>query len=118
MSITINTNHGLEKTEAITNYVNKRLTKVIEKFHLQNAKLTVELEKTNNHHNKGEIYKSSVSITGVNNDIFVSEIAEELYVSIDKIENKLNNQLSMNKDKKNTVRHRIGRMVKGLLKRE
>ena len=116
MNIKITTNHGLEKTDAIINYVNNKLEKLLKKFNLENSKLEVELEKTNNHHHKGDIYKVSINVSKIDRNIFISETANELYSCIDKVEKKLEYQLSSNKDKKKTFIHRFGKKIKDMIK--
>ena len=56
----------IEVTEAIKDYVTKKVGEALEKFnHLsesQNILAEVELSKTNNHHSHGELYKVSVKL--------------------------------------------------------
>ncbi|MCX8513853.1 MAG: ribosome-associated translation inhibitor RaiA, partial [Candidatus Pacebacteria bacterium] len=118
MKINLTSNHGLQITNAITKYIEHKFNVVGEKFNLADAVLDIELEKTNNHHNKGDIYGVSLKITHSVNNIFISEVSEDLYVTIDKLEDKLKRELSNYKDKKKTLLHRFGKKMKDMIKRD
>ena len=116
MRINITSIHGIEITNAISKYISHKFNIVGEKFNLGDSILNLELERTNNHHNKGDIYGVNLKIIHSGNNIFISEVSEDLYIAIDKLEDKLKRELSSRKDKKKTILHRFGKRVKDIIK--
>ena len=112
----------IEVTEAIKDYVTKKVGEALEKFnHLsesQNILAEVELSKTNNHHSHGELYKVSVKVSGSHTNIFLDTKKNDLYAAIDEIKDKLEYRISTTKDKKLSVSHKLAVKFKNLFKGE
>lgn len=116
MNIIIKANHGLELTNAIKDYVEKKISLAVKNFRGID-KVSVLLEKDNSSHHNGEMYKVSVNISG-DKDIFLEDIQEDLYVAIDIAKDKLEHKLSSRKDKAKTVLKRFAYKFKNILKSE
>jgi putative sigma-54 modulation protein len=115
MNIKIKANHGVEMTEAIKNYSEEKIWDAVSKF-ADIIGVDLELGKTNSSHHKGEIYKASAKIIVRGNDIFVENSKNDLYAAIDGIKDKIENEMSSQKDKKKTIFKRMGHKMKNLLK--
>jgi putative sigma-54 modulation protein len=107
----------IEITEAIRDYAEKKIGEALEKFNKRNLSADVELTKTTNHHQHGDIYKTSVIVNGSDKNIFVDVVKDDLYASIDEAKEKLENRLAGEKDKKKTVSHKLALKFKNLFKR-
>lgn len=112
----------IEITEAIKNYSEKRVLEALEKFtnsfSEKNIFAEVVLSKTNNRQTNGEIYKSSVRVSGLRKNIFAEAVKDDLYASIDELKDKLEQNISEMRDKKRTISHKIALNFKKLFKRE
>lgn len=110
----------IEVTEAIKDYVTKKVGEALEKFNhfseSQNILAEVELSKTNSHHNHGELYKVSVKVSGPHINIFLDTKKDDLYAAIDEMKDKLEYRISTTKDKKLSVSHKLAVKFKNLFK--
>ncbi|MBK5215538.1 MAG: ribosome-associated translation inhibitor RaiA [Candidatus Pacebacteria bacterium] len=109
---------NLDLTDAIRDYINKRLSGV-DKFAKNGKILTrVEVSKTTNHHKKGDVFRAEffVEIMGVEYYAF-SEV-DDLYAAIDATKADIFRQITNKKDRKNTLFKRgsisIKKMIKGI----
>lgn len=113
---------NMELTEAINDYVNKRLS-AVEKFIKEdgNAIIRAEVAKTTNHHKQGDIFRAefNIEISGIKFYTF-SEKAD-LYNAIDEAKDEIISQISKSKDRQKTLFKRgaisIKKMLKGISKR-
>ncbi len=78
--------HSLEVTEAIKNYVEKKLEKLDHKTKIMSAHIHLKVEKKFEHHAAADVH-----IKGTN--IEASATAEDLYAAIDAMIDKLSRQL-------------------------
>lgn len=105
-------------TEAISNYVNKRLEK-IDKLTSDDTSVQcdVELGRTTAHHNKGDIFRAEIHIVGANGlNIYSSIEKEDLYVAIDEVRDAVLREFKASR-KKNTSRiRRGGAKIKAMMK--
>lgn len=112
----------IEVTEAIKEYVTKKVGEALEKFGTSSKEgdilSEVELSKTNNHHNHGELYKVSVKVSGSHKNIFLDTKKDDLYAAIDDMKDKLEYRISTTKDKKLSVSHKLAIKFKNLFKGE
>jgi len=115
MNIKIKANHGVEMTEAIKNYSEEKISEAVSKF-TDIIGIDLELGKTSSSHHKGDIYRASAKIIIKGKDIFVENSKDDLYASIDGIKDKIENEMSSQKDKKKTMFKRMGHKMKNLLK--
>lgn len=117
---------NIELTEAIKDYVEKRVTNLekllsgIEKEKGE-ARVNFEVVKTTNHHKAGEIFHASCMINIDGRKFFAECDHEDLYSAIDEIKEILFNDIQKNKDRTQTLFKRgaasVKKMLKGLSKR-
>ena len=104
---------GFEVTEDIKNYLLKRLSS-LEKFVLNEAICDVELGKTTERHNKGNIFKAEVNIAQLK--AFAVSEKPDLYEAIDDVREELEKILTSRKEKKITLFKRGAQKIKNLLR--
>ena len=117
---------NLELTEAIKDYVSKRVTNLekllsnIEKEKGE-ARVNFEVVKTTNHHKAGEIFHASCMIGLAGKKFYGESDHEDLYSAIDEVKEKLFNDIQKNKDRRQTLFKRgamsVKKMLKGMTKR-
>jgi len=102
---------------AISEYVTKRLEK-IEKIVREDpsARCDVELAKTTDHHQKGEIFRAEIHIVAKNLNIYVSSEKDDLFTAIDSVKDETLQELISKKGKKISLIRRSGTRVKNMLK--
>jgi len=112
---------NMELTEAITDYVNKRVSS-LEKF-LKDGEITgyVEIGKTTNHHKQGDVFKAELDIK-INGERFFTEVStSDLYTAIDEAKEEIARKITDTKDRKKTLFKRgaisVKKMIKGVSKR-
>ena len=116
----------MELTEAIKDYVSKRVTN-LEKL-LANietnkgeARVKFEVKKISNHHKTGEIFHADCTINIDGNNFYGKSDHADLYTAIDEVKEQLFNDISKNKDRRQTLFKRgamsVKKMVKGISKR-
>lgn len=117
---------NLDITEAIRDYVEKRVTNLGKLlFQIEDGggevKVNFNIAKTTNHHKSGEVFRAEASINTKYGKFFSSTNREDLYEAIDEVKENLFNEISKNKDKKQTLFKRgassVKKMMKGLSKR-
>ena len=113
---------NIELTSAISDYVNKRLS-TIEKFIKQGEKASayVEVGKTTNHHNKGDIFRAEFNVEIAGNKFYTFSEKEDLYNAIEEAKEEIFRQITSNKDRQKTLFKRgatsVKKMLKGVSKR-
>ena len=117
---------NIELTEAIKDYVLKRVTnleKLISTLEANGGEAMVNFEvgKTTKHHKGSEIFHSDCLININGKDFYSSSDKEDLYQAIDEIRENLFNDIQKNKDRRQTLFKRgamsVKKMMKGLSKR-
>ncbi len=127
MSMQINLQgKNLELTEAIKDYVSKRVTnleKLLSRLEEKKGQAMVNFEvvKTTNHHKAGEIFHASANVSINGENFFAESDSEDLYSAIDAVKEILSNDIGKSKDRKQTLFKRgamsVKKMMKGLSKR-
>lgn len=116
----------MELTEAIRNYVLKRVTnleKLLSRIEEGEGRVMVnfEVSKSTNHHKSGEIFHADCLIKIDGKEFYGSADKEDLYQAIDALKDSLYNEINKNKDRSQTLLYRgarsIKKMMKGLSKR-
>ena len=112
---------NIELTEAITDYVLKKVTnleKLLSNIEAEKgeARVSFEVVKTTNHHRAGEIFQASCSININGNKFYGESDNEDLYTAIDEVKETLFNDIQKNKDRRQTLFNRGARSVKKMLK--
>lgn len=111
----------MELTTAITKYVNSRLEVVNRFLNDDQALVYVEVAKTTNHHNKGEIYKAEIDIRSKGNKFYVVSEKTDLYKAINDAKEQVSKELKRKLGRQDTLFKRgatsVKKMIKGLSKR-
>ena len=117
---------NMELTEAIRDYVLKRVTnleKLLSRIEAGQGKVMVnfEVSKSTNHHKSGAIFHADCLIKIDGKEFYSSADKEDLYQAIDALKDSLYNEINKNKDRSQTLFKRgaasIKKMMKGLSKR-
>jgi putative sigma-54 modulation protein len=117
---------NMELTDAIKDYVSKRVTdleKLLSGIEEKkgNALVNFEVMKTTNHHKAGVIFHASCMINLDGKEFYGESDHEDLYSAIDEVKEKLFNEIRKNKDRRQTLFKRgaasVKKMLKGLSKR-
>ncbi len=109
----------MEITEAIRNYIfekMKPLEKLVPKGDTS-AQLTIELSKTTNHHQHGNIFQAEARLKVKGKEKTLTTTQNDLYKSIDIVKDMLSRELATYKDKERSVVRRGAHKVKALFKR-
>ena len=106
---------NIELTDAIREYVNKRVSS-LEKLIKDGAIISVEVGRTTNHHNKGDIFKAEINIKN-DGEVFYADVErEDLYSAIDEVKEEISRKLKRNKGRTTTLYRRGAKSVKKMLK--
>jgi len=118
MQIKIKTTN-IELTGAIESYVEEKIQGV-EKFAVphenENPIAEVEIGKTTNHHNSGDVFRAEVNLRVRGKHFRATSEKDDLYAAIDDMRNELVRELSSHKDKARTLVRRGAGMVKNILR--
>ncbi|MEA2714974.1 MAG: putative sigma-54 modulation protein [Candidatus Parcubacteria bacterium] len=116
MNINIKTT-AIALSPAISDYVAKRLKKV-DKILGKDPSLMcdVELGKTTEHHQKGNIFRAEVHIVGAGKNAYASAEKDDLYSAIDRVRDEILRELKAGKGKKISLIRRSGARVKNMIK--
>lgn len=90
------TGRGIDLTEAIKDYVNKKISS-LEKFHPHIIRACVTVGVENHHHLKGKIFVAECKLEIPGNDVFASKNEKTLYKAIDKVRDYLESELKKSK---------------------
>ena len=107
---------NIEITESVKEYLLKKMS-TIEKFIHEDTKVEVELEKTTNHHKSGDIFRAKVRIWDQGRMNKAEKTSENMYSSIDLVQEELFNMMSSKKDKKMTLFRKGAQKIKNLFRR-
>lgn len=108
---------GITLTPAISSYINKNLEKVYRLVaNDQSARISVEVGKTTSHHNKGDIFRAEIRISGAGKDFYASSEKPDLYTAIDDVHNEIVREITSGKDRKLSRMRRGGAKVKAMMK--
>ena len=117
---------NMELTEAIKDYVLKRVTnlgKLLSSIEEKGGDIIIDFEvgQSTKHHKSGVIFHSDCLIKIDGKKFYASADKEDLYEAIDAIKEELFNDVRKNKDRRQTLLKRgalsIKKMLKGLTKR-
>ncbi|HEY4512933.1 MAG TPA: ribosome-associated translation inhibitor RaiA [Candidatus Paceibacterota bacterium] len=117
---------NIELTEEIRGYALKRMENLNTfvsniKDKKGEVKAIFEISKSTNHHKAGDIFHADCSITIDGENFYAESDNEDWRSSIDQVAEKLFNEISKNKDRKQTLFRRgaksIKKMLKGISKR-
>jgi putative sigma-54 modulation protein len=117
---------GIELTDAIKDYVLKRVTnleKLLSSIEKSGGDVLVNFEvgKSTQHHKGGEVFHSDCLININGKKFYYGSDKEDLYESVDDVKERLYEEIRRNKDRKQTLFKRgaasVKKMLKGLSKR-
>ena len=110
---------NIEMTDAISSYVEEKLQS-LEKFAVphdeENPLLYVEIGKTTNHHQSGDIFRAEVSMNVRGKQFRAVSEKDDLYTAIDDMRAELARVLTSHKDKERTLVRRGAGVIKDLLR--
>jgi ribosomal subunit interface protein len=112
---------NMDLTEAISDYVDKRL-EGIKKFVKDGEMITrVEVGRTTNHHKQGDLFRAEFDIKINGNKFYTFSEKEDLYEAIDDAREEIVRQVTSKKNKEKTLFKRgalsVKKMLKGVTKR-
>lgn len=117
---------NIEITEAIHDYVEKRVTnlgKLLTEIEERDGEVLVlfSISKTTHHHKGGEVFHADCQVNIKGKKFYASVNRQDMYEAIDEVKEILFNDISKNKDKRQTLFKRgatsVKKMMKGLSKR-
>jgi len=107
---------NMELTDAISDYINKRLDGV-NKFVKTGESLTrVEVGRISNHHKNGDVFKAEFFAEINGNEFYALSKMEDLYSAVDDAVDDLIRQITNNKNRKQTLFKRGATSVKKMMK--
>jgi putative sigma-54 modulation protein len=112
---------NMDLTEAIRDYVTKRVTnleKLLVKLENKGGEAVVHFEvgKSTNHHKLGDVFHSDCLVRINGEEFYSSADGEDLYQTVDEVKETLFYEINKEKDRKQTLFHRGARSVKKMLK--
>lgn len=115
MNISI-TAHSIEVTSALREYVEKRFMGLA-KFTGSEPTISVDLDKTTGHHNKGDIFEAKVTvITPLGKQYHSASQKADMYEAIDDVRAEIVRMLTTGKEKQETLFKRGAQKVKDILR--
>lgn len=112
---------NLELTDAIRDYVEKKVESLEKFLNNDNVQVQVEVAKTTNHHKHGEVFKAEMDIRADGKKFFTVSEGEDLYATIDEAREAMMRELTHTKDRDRTLYKRgaasVKKMLKGISKR-
>lgn len=109
----------MEMTDAIREYTLLKMQS-LEKYIPEDdtsAKLSVELSKTTNHHQHGDVFQAEAQLHIRGKEAVVRTTQDDLYKAIDVLKDMLAREVASYKDKERSIFRRGAHKVKTLLKR-
>lgn len=107
---------NMDLTDAINDYVNKRL-EGIKKFSKGGETITrIEVGRTTNHHKQGDLFKAEFDININGKKFYTVSEKEDLYEAIDDAKEEIVRQITSKKDREQTLFKRGAKSVKKMLK--
>lgn len=92
------TGKGVNLTDAIESYVNKKIN-VLDKYFEGIIRADVVLGMETKHHVKGDVFYAECKLEVPGNDVFHRETAKDLYAAIDGLRGRLDGELKKRKAK-------------------
>jgi ribosomal subunit interface protein len=108
---------NISLTDAISEYTSKRMAAIADLLKDDTTvKCDVELGRTTNHHNKGDIFRAEIHIVGKGRDHYASSEEEDLYKAIDMVRDEMLREVRSSKEKKLSLIRRSGAKIKNFLR--
>lgn len=106
-------------TPAIKDYIEKQmshLNKFVKSIYEELPMCYVEIGKTTNHHKKGEFFKAEFTVHIGSKSFRAEAIEEDLYAALDRVTEKMTEELKSLKDRKVSLMRRSGAKLKSFVK--
>lgn len=107
---------NMDLTSAITDHINKSLEFVNRFLNDNEALIQVEVGKTTNHHNKGDIFRAEIDVNSKGNKFHTVSEKSDLYLAINDAKDQITSELKKTFEKKQTLFKRGATSVKKMLK--
>jgi ribosomal subunit interface protein len=108
---------NLDKSQAVEDYVSKKIS-FLEKFFKDSKVLAeVELAKTTDHHKSGDIFKAEINLTHMDQQFYVVAEKADLYAAIDKAREDIERIIVSNRKKYLDVFRRGAGKIKNMIRR-
>lgn len=101
---------GIELTDALKTYAEEKLG-MLEKYENQITRIDCELKMDSHKHQHGDIYTCTGHVFVPGKDFFVEKQEEDLYKSIDKVKDHLQEMLISWKEKRRDTQEDVGEEV-------
>jgi ribosomal subunit interface protein len=116
MSISIKAKN-LTLSPAISDYVDTRIKKILAiAGNDPTLHCDVELSRTTRHHEKGDIFRAEIHITGAGIDLYAASEKPDLYIAIDDVRDEITRELNTTKGKRISLIRRSGARAKAIVK--
>ncbi|HYC34158.1 MAG TPA: ribosome-associated translation inhibitor RaiA [Candidatus Paceibacterota bacterium] len=108
---------NIELTDAISDYVEKKIG-VLEKIIAPQLESLAEVEvgKTTNHHNKGDVFRAEVNLTMGDKQLRAVAVENDLYKAIDKVKDGIVREVKNAKGRRENLIKRGHRKLKGMMR--
>ncbi len=107
---------GIELTEAIKAYIEKRFRSLDKYLINKAAQVQVEVGRGSAHHKHGEVYRAEVQISGDGTNYHAVKEAEDLYAAIDMVKDEIVHEIQKVEGRKRELLRRGQRAVKNMVK--
>lgn len=108
---------NMELTDAISQYVNKKIDTLLKFIDSnQDALAEIEIGRTSNHHHKGDVYKAEINLIIGKNNFRSVVIESDLYAAIDGMKDAVVNEVSRSKRKRFHLFKKGHQKIKNLLR--
>ncbi len=107
---------GLEVTDALSSYVEKRMSPIFNKYDILDNQIYIEIGKSTNHHKNGDIYFVEARFRTNKKSIFARSKKTDVYEAIDHLYHEVYTQLEGSKGKAFTLFKRGAQKIKNILR--
>lgn len=110
---------GMEASDAVREYLDKKLEKVGDFAEKEQDEviLRVEIGRTTGHHEKGDIFRAEINTRVLGQDFYAATELEDLYAAIDKAQEEILREIKRAKGKQEALVRRGGRRIKEILRK-
>jgi len=110
---------GIELTQAISDYVHKRIfsiEKYLDRKNNPDVVAQVEVGRSTRHHKAGNIFRAEIHIMGINLDAYAVSEMEDLYAAIDIVKDEIVRNIVHLKGKRETLSRKGAGIMKNIMK--
>jgi putative sigma-54 modulation protein len=111
---------NMELTEAITKYVTEKVNSIEKYIAVSESEPMAEVEvgKTTNHHQAGDVYRTEINLTIGGTFVRVEATMDDLYASIDTAKDAAVREVTKSKDKQESIFRKGAAKIKKMLRGE